>query len=83
MEQATQPAIRVPLAGDELGFENQVYMAQMWDAQGGSLIEPNGPAALGTANVARNAVHVLNSAQYGAVTGRRDQRAAGGRLRRP
>ena len=36
-------------------------MAQMWDAQGGTLIEPNGPAALGPANVARNAVHVLNS----------------------
>ena len=44
-----------------LGFESQVYMAQMWDAQGGTLIEPNGPAALGPANVARNAVHVLNS----------------------
>jgi cytochrome c peroxidase len=38
-------------------------MAQMWDAQGGSLVEPDGPAALGPANVARNAVHVLNSAK--------------------
>ena len=46
-----------------LGFENQIYMAQTWDAQGGSLVEPNGPAALGPANVARNAVHVLNSAK--------------------
>ena len=31
-----------------------------WDARGGSLVEPNGPAALGPANVAREA-HVLNS----------------------
>jgi hypothetical protein len=46
-----------------LGFENQVYVAQVWDVQGGSLIEPDGPAALGPANVARNAVHVLNSAK--------------------
>lgn len=46
-----------------LGFENQVYVAQAWDARAGSLAEPNGPAALGPANVARNAVHVLNSAK--------------------
>lgn len=46
-----------------LAFENQVYMAQSWDARGGSLVEPNGPAALGPANVARNPVHVLNSAK--------------------
>ena len=46
-----------------LGFESQIYMAQAWDGQGGSLVEPNGPAALGPANVARNAVHVLNSAK--------------------
>jgi hypothetical protein len=46
-----------------VGFESQIYMAQMWDAQGGSLIEANGPAALGPANVARNPVHVLNSAK--------------------
>ena len=46
-----------------VGFESQIYMAQMWDAQGGSLVEPNGPAALGPANVAKNAVHVLNSAK--------------------
>ncbi len=44
-----------------LSFENQIYMAQAWDNQGGSLVEPNGPAALGPANVARNPVHVLNS----------------------
>ena len=43
-----------------LAFENQVYVAQAWDARGGSLIEPNGPAALGPANVARHEVHVLN-----------------------
>jgi hypothetical protein len=46
-----------------LAFENQVYVAQMWDRQGGSLVEPGGPAALGTANVARHDVHVLNSAK--------------------
>ncbi len=46
-----------------LAFENQVYVAQVWDARGGSLIEPNGPAALGPANVARHDVHVLNSAK--------------------
>jgi hypothetical protein len=46
-----------------LAFENQVYMAQAWDASAGSLVEPNGPAALGPANVARNPVHVLNSAK--------------------
>jgi hypothetical protein len=43
-----------------LAFEKQVYVAQAWDARGGSLIEPNGPAALGPANVARHEVHVLN-----------------------
>ena len=43
-----------------LAFENQVFVAQAWDARGGSLIEPNGPAALGPANVARHEVHVLN-----------------------
>ena len=36
-------------------------MAQVWDAQAGSLVEPNGPAALGPANVHRNQVRVLNS----------------------
>ena len=46
-----------------LGFENQIYMAQAWDTRGGSLVEPNGPLALGPANVARNPVHVLNSAK--------------------
>lgn len=46
-----------------LAFENQVYMAQSYDARGGSLVEPNGPAALGPANVARNPIHVLNSAK--------------------
>jgi cytochrome c peroxidase len=46
-----------------LGFENQIYVAQVWDARGGSLIEPEGPAALGPANVARHSVHVLNSAK--------------------
>jgi hypothetical protein len=45
-----------------LAFENQVYMAQAWDARGGSLVEPNGPAALGPANVARNP-STLNSAK--------------------
>ena len=44
-----------------VAFENQVFMAQAWDARGGSLVEPNGPAALGPANVSRNPVHVLNS----------------------
>ena len=43
-----------------LAFEDQIYTAQVWDARGGSLIEPNGPAALGPANVARHSVHVLN-----------------------
>jgi hypothetical protein len=43
-----------------LAFENQVYMAQVWDVRGGSLVEPDGPAALGPANVARHQVHVLN-----------------------
>jgi cytochrome c peroxidase len=43
-----------------LAFEKQVYVAQVWDTRGGSLIEPNGPAALGPANVARHDVHVLN-----------------------
>ena len=37
-----------------LAFENQIYLAQVWDA--------GGPAALGPANVARHQVHVLNSA---------------------
>src|SRR6185436_4786386 len=46
-----------------LAFENQIYVAQMWDARGGSLVEPGGPAALGPANVARHSVHVLNSAK--------------------
>ena len=46
-----------------LAFEKQVYVAQVWDTRGGSLIEPNGPAALGPANVARHDVHVLNSAK--------------------
>ena len=46
-----------------LSFENQLYMAQAWDMRGGSLVEPNGPAALGPANMARNPVHVLNSAK--------------------
>jgi hypothetical protein len=46
-----------------LAFENQVYMAQSWDKRGGSLVEPNGPAALGPANVARHEVHVLNGAK--------------------
>jgi hypothetical protein len=57
----------VPLTTEQtdriIGFESQIYMAQSWDAQGGSLVEPNGPAALGPANVARNPVHVLNSAK--------------------
>ena len=56
-----------PLPGAELdrilAFEKQVYVAQVWDTRGGSLIEPNGPAALGPANVARHDVHVLNSAK--------------------
>jgi hypothetical protein len=43
-----------------LAFENQVYAAQIWDVNGGSLVEPGGPAALGPANVARHQVHVLN-----------------------
>ena len=43
-----------------LAFENQIYVAQAWDARGGSLVEPDGPAALGPANVARHQVHVLN-----------------------
>jgi cytochrome c peroxidase len=43
-----------------LAFENQIYAAQVWDSRGGSLIEPDGPAALGPANVARHSVHVLN-----------------------
>jgi hypothetical protein len=46
-----------------LGFENQVYMAQAWHTRGGSLVEPNGPLALGPANVAKNPVHVLNGAK--------------------
>src|SRR5215471_15891241 len=46
-----------------LAFENQIYVAQVWDRVGGSLIEPGGPAALGPANVARHDVHVLNSAR--------------------
>jgi hypothetical protein len=44
-----------------LAFEDQVYVAQVWDARGGSLIEAAGPAALGPANVAQHSVHVLNS----------------------
>jgi len=43
-----------------LAFENQVYVAQVWDSRGGSLVEPGGPAALGPANVAKHDVHVLN-----------------------
>jgi len=43
-----------------LAFERQVYVAQVWDHRGGSLVEPGGPAALGPANVARQPVHVLN-----------------------
>ena len=44
-----------------LAFENQIYVAQVWDARGGSLDETDGPAALGPANVAHHSVHVLNS----------------------
>ena len=44
-----------------LAFENQIYVAQVWDTRGGSLIDSDGPAALGPANVARHSVHVLNS----------------------
>jgi hypothetical protein len=43
-----------------LAFENQIYVAQIWDAHGGSLIEPGGPAALGPVNVSQHSVHVLN-----------------------
>jgi len=43
-----------------LAFENQIYVAQIWDTRGGSLVEPGGPAALGPANVARHDIHVLN-----------------------
>ena len=54
-----------PLGGGQLDrilrFEGQVYMAQVWDAQAGSLVEPDGPAALGPANMHRNQVRVLNS----------------------
>ena len=53
------PLTRAQLEGI-LAFENQIYTAQVWDARGGSLVEPNGPAALGPANVARHSVHVLN-----------------------
>jgi hypothetical protein len=56
---------KVPLTRQQLerilAFENQVYVAQAWDARGGSLSEHDGPAALGPANVARHSVHVLNS----------------------
>jgi cytochrome c peroxidase len=44
-----------------LAFENQIYVAQIWDGRGGSLVEPGGPEALGPGNVARHSVHVLNS----------------------
>jgi hypothetical protein len=44
-----------------VGYENQVYFAQAWDKTGGSLVEPNGPKALGPVNLMTNPAGVLNS----------------------
>jgi hypothetical protein len=46
-----------------IGFETQVYAAQVWDKQGGDLVEPGGPQALGPAALAGSPTHVLNSSR--------------------
>ena len=45
-----------------IAFENQVYMAQVFDKQAGNLVEAYGPAALGPANVFHEMAGVLNNA---------------------
>jgi hypothetical protein len=45
-----------PLTDDQLAqivqFENQIFAAQNWDTQGGTLNDPNGPASMGVNNLA-------------------------------
>jgi hypothetical protein len=44
-------------------FETQVYTDQAWDKQGGDLVAPGGPQALGPATLASSPTHVLNSSR--------------------
>ena len=44
-----------------LNFENQIYIAQSFDKWGGSLVEKNEPAGLGTKNLLSGKVHVLGN----------------------
>jgi hypothetical protein len=57
---------RTGLSKDQLAriisFESQVYMAQVHDKQAGNLVEPNGPGALGPANLLKEPAGVLNNA---------------------
>ncbi len=46
-----------------IAYESQVYMAQEWDKQAGSLVETDGPKSLGPANMAGEKAGVLNSAK--------------------
>jgi cytochrome c peroxidase len=44
-----------------IGFESQVYAAEVWDRQAGSLVDADGPGALGPANLLKEPAGVLNS----------------------